>query len=236
MKVKRNKSGKIAVVHVLGCKVNQAEAAAMARVLAGQGYTVEADGSNPDLIVVNTCCVTSRAEGKSRRLVHRLAKEYPRARLIVTGCLAEIHAESIRGVSANQHVLGALDKDRFTEFTTESAADRAETPPPGESAPRFFGDLVAAGPAGRARAYLKVQDGCSQGCAYCIVPRARGASRSLDPERAVEYARAMEASGFVEIVLTGIHLGAYGWDLKPRLLLDDLLGRLLDACPTVASD
>jgi len=105
VKVKRNKSGKIAVVHVLGCKVNQAEAAAMARVLAGQGYTVEADGSNPDLIVVNTCCVTSRAEGKSRRLVHRLAKEYPRARLIVTGCLAEIHAESIRGVSANQHVL-----------------------------------------------------------------------------------------------------------------------------------
>lgn len=99
--------------------------------------------------------------------------------------------------------------------------------------PLSFGDLVAAGPQGRARAYLKVQDGCSQGCAYCIVPRARGASRSLRPERAIEFARNMEASGFAEIVLTGIHLGAYGSDLEPKLLLEDLLERLLDACPTV---
>jgi threonylcarbamoyladenosine tRNA methylthiotransferase MtaB len=227
------KHNKTAVVHVLGCKVNQAEAAAMARLLGLQGYAVEPDASNPDLIVVNTCCVTSRAEGKSRRLVHRLAEEHPRARLIVTGCLAEVYPESISGLSEDQQVLGASQKDRFAELISEATPGLAGVELPGESSSCSFGDLAAAGHQGRARAYLKVQDGCSQGCAYCIVPRARGASRSLHRERAIEYAQDMEASGFAEIVLTGIHLGTYGSDLEPRLLLEDLLERLLDACPTV---
>ncbi len=219
-----------AAVYVLGCKVNQAEAAAMARVLREAGYRVDRDAADPDLIVVNTCCVTSRAEGKSRRTVQRLANLYPRASLMITGCLAEVNPSAFEGLHPNLRVLGTFEKDHFREhvgrrsyFEKRFGAQQSTT----------FGDIALTATEGKARAFLKVQDGCSQGCSYCIVPRARGPSRSLAPGKVTEYARRMEHQGFAEIVLSGVHLGIYGRDLRPRLTLDNLLERLLDACPGV---
>jgi threonylcarbamoyladenosine tRNA methylthiotransferase MtaB len=217
---------KKAMVHVLGCKVNQAEAAAMARILEEKGYSLESGPAEPDLIVINTCCVTSRAEGKSRRAVNRLAAQFPRARIIVTGCLAEVNPDSVKDLTADQLILGTSDKDRF-HTSIDREVDNA--PSAQRHRPDGFGDLGVALIPGRARAFLKVQDGCSQACTYCIVPRARGRSRSLPAERAVEYARELDRSGTAEIVLTGVHLGAYGRDLTPALSLDQLLKLLLES-------
>ena len=104
---------KKALVRVLGCKVNQAEAEAMARVLESRGYHIDPSADDPDLVVVNTCCVTSKAEGKSRRMVNRLADKFPGVRMIVTGCLAEINAPSLERVAPGAVLLGTFEKDRL---------------------------------------------------------------------------------------------------------------------------
>ncbi len=228
--MKTLESKKKALVQVLGCKVNQAEAAAMARILEQRGYQIDRDADDPALIVVNTCCVTSKAEAKSRRLINRLAKKFPSASLVVTGCLAEVNPQSVQDIADSQVCLGTAAKDRFGEFLDSGLADPHGVTRGGASECKVFGPLGSAGIPGRARAFLKVQDGCSQACTYCIVPTARGPSRSLPMGSALEEARELEAEGYREIVLTGIHLGHYGRDLEPRLTLEDLVEQLLSEC------
>lgn len=222
-----------AQVHVLGCKVNQAESGAMVGILETQGYTVSTAGNAPDLIIVNTCCVTSKAEGKSRRTVKRLAERHPNATLIVTGCLAEVNPSSLGNLSGNCVVLGTYEKDHFGRFIQTLPDFATPVIRRGANRAKSFGDLHSAPMPGRARAFLKIQDGCSQRCSYCIVPTARGPSRSLAPEAVLEHAAAMEAAGYAEIVLTGVHLGAYGHDLSPRLTFEKLLAKLLEVCTFV---
>lgn len=229
MKNEKPFNHKEALVHVLGCKVNQAEAGAMIDILESQGFTVT-DGGTPDLIVVNTCCVTARAEGKSRRTVKRLAEKYPEADLVVTGCLAEVNPSSLVKLSGNCRVLGTVEKDRFGDFIETLQEAPSPVACQGARNAKSFGDLRSVPIPGRARAFLKIQDGCSQWCSYCIVPRARGSSRSLPPDAVLEHAAAMEESGLAEVVLTGIHLGAYGHDLDPAITLDHLMERLVRAC------
>jgi threonylcarbamoyladenosine tRNA methylthiotransferase MtaB len=221
---------KKALVRVLGCKVNQAEAEAMARVLERRGYCIDPAADDPDLIVVNTCCVTSKAEGKSRRMVSRLADKFPSARMIVTGCLAEINTSSLAKVAPGAVLLGTFEKDHFNEFIDEAPTNLRNQEKGGASACTTFVDLGSSGMRSRSRAFLKVQDGCSQRCSYCIVPTARGPSRSLPAEQVLLHASNMDARGFAEIVLTGIHLGNYGRDLDPPMVLEDLLERLLHEC------
>ncbi|MEJ2717076.1 MAG: MiaB/RimO family radical SAM methylthiotransferase [Deltaproteobacteria bacterium] len=219
------------MVQVLGCKVNQAEAEAMAKILEDKGYCVDSDAQDPTLIVLNTCCVTSRAEAKSRRMAHRLANKFPNAFLVITGCLAEINPSSLDTPAGDRILLGTFEKDHFADYIDKPVSGSDTIVRRGASRSTLFGDLAGARTGTRARVFLKVQDGCSQGCSYCIVPRARGPSRSLPLDRAVDCAKAMEAAGFAEIVVTGVHLGAYGRDLSPHLGLEDLLERLLEACP-----
>ncbi|MFH1114556.1 MAG: tRNA (N(6)-L-threonylcarbamoyladenosine(37)-C(2))-methylthiotransferase MtaB [Pseudomonadota bacterium] len=285
--MKSEQSVKKAMVHVLGCKVNQAEAAAMVRVLEDRGYQVASDIPDPDLIVVNTCCVTAKAEGKSRRAVGRLAQRFPDARIVVTGCLAAVNPDSLKDLANETVILGTYEKDRFEDFvTTGGEKDRyfeqssralkkevslnppvvrgarqdlpgnhghtrisdevrengprerealPDAPEAGERASKRwqFVDLGVSGNPARARAFLKIQDGCNQRCSYCIVPAARGRSRSLDREKALANAAALSSAGYAEIVLTGIHLGYYGQDLEPPLRLEDLVEELLETCPRV---
>lgn len=221
---------KKALVRVLGCKVNQAEAEAMARALESKGYSIDPSADCPDLVVVNTCCVTSKAEGKSRRMVSRLAEKFPGAQMIVTGCLAEINAASLKKVAPAAALLGTFEKDHFGEFIGEAPINaRKDERSPAPACTTFVDPGLREGTS-RSRAFLKVQDGCSQSCAYCIVPTARGPSRSLPADQVSLHATDMEARGFAEIVLTGIHLGNYGRDLDPPMVLEDLLGRLLEEC------
>lgn len=233
MRMKSFKLMKKALVHVLGCKVNQAEAASMAAILENRGYHVASNVEDPDLVVVNTCCVTSKAEAKSRRAVGRLAARFPRAKLIVTGCLAEVNPASLERVAAGHTILSTFEKDRFQEFLTDASGSAGERDRRAASSCTTFMDLGAPGIPGRARAFLKVQDGCSQHCSYCIVPRARGPSRSLSAEKVMAHAHNLSGQGYGEIVLTGIHLGNYGMDLPQRSNLESLVENLLDQCPDV---
>jgi len=222
---------KKALVRVLGCKVNQAEAASMANVLVRHGYEIDPAASNPDLVLVNTCCVTQKAEGKSRRMVARLAEKFPEARLIVTGCLAEINPSSVESASARTVLLGTSGKDLFDRYISGASERLADGPLRSASSCRTFADLGSCGISNRARSFLKIQDGCSQRCAYCIVPTARGPSRSLAPARVLEHAGQMQAAACAEIVLTGVHLGSYGRDLSPGVTLEELVEQLVDLCP-----
>jgi threonylcarbamoyladenosine tRNA methylthiotransferase MtaB len=233
MSEKADKQQKSAIVRVLGCKVNQAEAAAMAQILEDHGYCLESDAQDPDLVVVNTCCVTSKAEGKSRRAVGRLVEKYPHARVMVTGCLAEIHPRSLDRAARDAVILGTYEKDRFQEVLERDVLHTSEDSSLRASGCTTFGDLGAPGIAGRTRAFLKVQDGCSQRCSYCIVPFARGPARSLERSTALSHARALSSNGHAEIVLTGIHLGNYGRDLDESVDLADLVEELLSECPDV---
>lgn len=231
MKTKPVQPKRKALIRVLGCKVNQAEAAAMADILERNGYEIDSAATEPDLVLVNTCCVTQRAEGKSRRMVGKLAQKYPRARLVVTGCLAEVNPASVQATSPGAGLLGTFEKDHFDELIRSSDELTTDEPRPTAAFCKSFADLGAHGLPDRTRGFLKIQDGCSQRCTYCIVPSARGPSRSLDPRKVLEHARQMEAAGFPEIVLSGIHLGHYGRDLSPARTLERLLEQLLEHCP-----
>jgi len=225
---------KKAVVHVLGCKVNQAETAAMAKVLESRGYEVDPEASTPDLVLVNTCCVTEKAEGKSRRMVAQLAQRFPGSRLIVTGCLAEINPSGLEKLPGPPVLLGAFGKDHFVDFLDSESRTGKDPIHRRAGACHTFGDLGVSGMAGRGRAFLKIQDGCSQVCSYCIVPKARGPSRSLATDKVITYAATLAAAGHGEIVLTGIHLGSYGKDFgHAGVGLEDVLVKLLDQCAHV---
>ncbi len=222
---------KTALVQVLGCKVNQAEAASLAEILRQYGYRIDYETAEPDLVVIHTCCVTTKAEGKSRRTVKRLAQQYPSSRILVTGCLAEVSPSKLTDISNNINVVRSLNRKNFSEIINANGKSVfPEIPAPLPSGRRNFADLVPSGIFGRSRAFLKIQDGCSQRCTYCIVPTARGPSRSLSAQLVEDHARNLNEKGFSEIVLTGVHLGHYGRDLEPRLCLEDLLQRLLDQC------
>lgn len=220
-----------ALVHVLGCKVNQAEAASLSGILEQNGYRIDSRAAEPDLALVHTCCVTMKAEGKSRRMVSRLLAKYPSARVLVSGCLAEINPGALEALSERVVVLGAFDKDRLSEFLKADGKIIPTVTPERSALRKSFIDPGPSRLQGRSRAFLKIQDGCSSRCAYCIVPAARGPSRSLPQESVMEHARNLYEQGFAEIVLTGVHLGRYGRDLQPRLCLDDLLDSLLDESP-----
>jgi threonylcarbamoyladenosine tRNA methylthiotransferase MtaB len=222
---------KRALVQALGCKVNQAEAEAMARALEARGYVVDPfGGQSPDLIVVNTCCVTSRAEGKSRRMAHSLSEKFPGAPLVIAGCLAEVNPGGFDRITGEKYLLGSASKGRFDVLADKLCGKCVARPTGPDSLPETAcgGEQVGRR---RSREFLKVQDGCSQRCSYCIVPRARGPSRSLSPSIALDRAREIASAGAAEIVVSGIHLGAYGRDLTPRATLADLLESLLAACP-----
>jgi threonylcarbamoyladenosine tRNA methylthiotransferase MtaB len=192
----------------LGCRLNQHDTAAMRGDLARAGYAAVRPGEEPDVVVVNTCTVTARADQEARQLIRRLAREHPRARLVVTGCYAQRAPAEVAALPGVTRVLGTAERDRITAelgspagIAVAPARARRELP---EAAPVAFG---------RTRALLKVQDGCDSFCAYCIVPYVRGRSRSLPIPAALDQARRLLGAGFHELVVTGADLGAYGRDL-----------------------
>lgn len=216
-------------IATLGCRVNQDESAALARRLEADGFTVVPYPGPADAVVVNTCTVTSGADADSRHAVRRAAAGAPGALVVVTGCYAQVAPHAAAVLPGVAYVVGHAAKGRIAELlrAPRPAAPTVVRPP----LPRTFdASAMADGPtAGRTRAFLKVQDGCDARCAFCIVPIARGRSRSLAPTDAVARLRALAAEGYREVTLTGIHLGDYGRDLDPPTDLVALLTALLDA-------
>lgn len=196
----------------LGCKVNQYETELVAEGLARVGFR-EAAGAEPaDLCLVNTCTVTAEGALKSRKAIRQLARRYPGAQIVVMGCYATMAADLVAGLPGVTEVL--TDKRQIPEFLARWGVLDA---PSGISR---FGR--------RARAYMKVQDGCRMRCSYCIIPAARGDLTSRPIAELVDEVRRLVDSGHREIVLTGIHLGHWGLEWTDRRLrLPDLVEALL---------
>ena len=222
------KDKKRVAVTTLGCKVNQFESAAFLSELGGRDdVEVVPFSEEAEVYVINTCAVTARAGAQSRQLIRRAAKN-PHARLVVTGCYAQVAPQEVLELTELPLcIVGNSHKNRVTEAVLAAAPCDLEMYLGDMDACREVAPLTVSGFGGRTRAVLKVQDGCSQRCSYCIVPISRGPSRSVDPERVLEQAEIFADRGFREVVLTGIHLGHYGLDLDPPLALPALLERLL---------
>ncbi|HFC97705.1 MAG TPA: tRNA (N(6)-L-threonylcarbamoyladenosine(37)-C(2))-methylthiotransferase MtaB [Thermosulfurimonas dismutans] len=215
-------------VLTLGCKVNQVEGAYLRETLEALGGREVALEACPRLVVINTCAVTSRAAYEGRKLLRR-ALSAGAELVIVTGCYAQIAPEEIlRAGQKRPVVLGQAEKFRLGEILDSHPLEtlRGEIlVSPVESLKKAHPTPLSRFP-GHTRAFLRIQDGCDQRCTYCIVPLARGASRSLPEEEVLAQARRFVEAGYRELVLTGIHLGFWGRDLSPPRTLVDLLCQL----------
>lgn len=208
----------------LGCKTNQFESAAMADAAHKEGLLIVPAHEQADIVVINTCTVTARTDAESRRLVRRARRENPGARIVVAGCYSQLDPETFRDFPGVSLIIGNSEKRELMDLLREtetgqqvkvSDISREETAAP----------LIIESFAEHTRAFMQVQNGCNSRCAYCIVPHVRGRSRSVPPESALEGIRAFAKQGFREVVLTGIHLGAYGLDLEPSSSLFDLVAQ-----------
>ena len=208
----------------LGCKVNQYESACFNEAFSKAGLQ-EAEGDRVcDLIVVNTCIVTLRAAHQSRQAVRKVIRENPGASVAVVGCYAQAFPEEIREIGGVGLVVDNRCKSEVIEQVLHRGSSREQVlclKPFEDSAPFDF--LRVHRFPGRARAYLKIQDGCRSFCSYCIVPTTRGPYRSLSPEKVISALHTFSESGHREVVLTGIHLGKYGIDLPGEINLVALL-------------
>ena len=212
--------------HTLGCKVNQNDTESLISVFRERGHEIVPFDEIADVYIINTCTVTNLGERKSRQSIRRAAAVKPQPVVVVTGCYAQTASGEIAGIPGVNLVVGMAERPRLAELVEQYCNDRCNKVSVSDiSQERSWIKLPVSHMTERTRATLKVQEGCDQFCSYCIVPLARGRIRSLPLEEAVNEFRVLVESGYREIVLTGIHLGAYGKELG--LTLADLLGELL---------
>lgn len=203
----------------IGCRLNEAEIAGWARSFQAGGHRIVAAPAQAQVILLNSCAVTAEAARKSRQFVKRLHRQNPNARLVVSGCYAALEPAKVAALTGVDLVIGNEDKKRLLEVVGEQL--NLQAMPELATAP----DSVHMYPGSRTRAFVKVQDGCRNRCAFCIVTIARGEEHSRSIGEVVEEVNALHGGGYQEAVLTGVHLGGYGSDLGTDLhsLIDALL-------------
>lgn len=211
----------------LGCRLNQFETDALERMLQEAGYRVVGFSEEADLYIINTCTITHEADADSRQTVRRAVRQNPKALVVVTGCYANVAPQVVASIPGVDLVLGNAEKARFLDYL-QSLTKGAPQVAVGEFPKRPpFVPLKPSTDPRRSRAYLKIQDGCNYRCAFCIVPQVRGRSRSLPVEAVLGQLDELVQAGLPEIVLTGIHLGTYGWDLSPPTSLAKLVEAMI---------
>jgi len=217
-----------AAYFTLGCKLNFAETSTIGKLLAAKGIRRASAGETPDICVVNTCSVTQMADKKGRSLIRRIARRWPEARIVVTGCYAQLKPEEVASVPGVDLVLGSDEKLRIEDYINRiiSEGPSALT---AVSPMKDIRDFLPSCERGdRTRWFLKVQDGCDHFCSYCTIPYARGRSRSPSVSSLVDQARQAADSGAQEIVLTGVNIGDFGKGEAAGASFFDLI-RALDA-------
>jgi len=218
----------------LGCRLNQVESQEMGALLEGRGFRVVPAGSHAQVHVVNTCTVTGRADFSDRQAIRRITREDPGAFLVVTGCFAQTDPDAVAALPGVDLVVGNQEKYRLPDLLDSlvkrprpavAVADirEARAMP---IAPIALGNSMIGRTSGRSRAFVKIQDGCQHRCAFCIVPAARGGSRSQEPKVVLDQVRALAEAGYADVTLTGVDIGHYGWDLYPRTSLAALVRSL----------
>jgi threonylcarbamoyladenosine tRNA methylthiotransferase MtaB len=211
----------------LGCRLNQVESQEMGALLESRGFRVVPAGEVAQVHVINTCTVTGRADFSDRQLVRRAAREHPGAFLVVTGCYAQTDPEAVAALPGVDLVVGNQEKYRLPELLDSLVKRGRPTVRVGDiGAAREVPIAPFPRMAGRSRAFVKIQDGCQHRCAFCIVPAARGGSRSQEPKVVLDQVRALAEQGYQDITLTGVDIGHWGWDLYPRTSLAALVRSL----------
>jgi threonylcarbamoyladenosine tRNA methylthiotransferase MtaB len=208
----------------LGCRVNQYESAYIEERLLQAGWGLAGSPASGDVIVVNTCTVTQGAAHQSRQEVRKAVRQNPGAFVVVTGCHAQVDAQEMASIDGVGMVFGNHAKGRLPDVLIQAKKFHVKTTEVQEfDIPRVFEPMPISKFSERARAHLKIQDGCQSFCSYCAVPFARGPCRSLSPGDVMGALRGLADRGYREVVLTGIHLGKYGTDLGDNIDLHGLL-------------
>lgn len=233
------KTNKSVAFLTLGCKVNQIETQSMSKLFRQAGYAVKEFGEDADIYVINTCSVTAVGEKKSRQQIRRAHRMNPGAVIAVTGCYAQLAPEDIAAIEGVGLVIGTRDRQNIVRLAEEAAESyarerRASTRVENIRDANEFEELTAAddlkgdaAPRHRTRAFIKIQEGCENFCTYCIIPYTRGPLRSRRLNSIKQEARRLAGEGYREIVLTGIHLGAYGRDFGDGTTLADAVETVL---------
>jgi len=204
-------------VHTLGCKVNQYDSEAMLELFEQNGYQAVSIDEEAEVYLVNTCTVTGTGDQKSLKLIRKLGREHPNADIIVAGCLAQRDVEKVtlpgvRVVLGNQRrseVVKLLDEARKNDAVVSAVGNLKNAP---------FEYLCVTRHEGKTRAVMKIQEGCDRWCAYCIIPSVRGPVRSMPLEQVRAEAERLAKAGYVELVLTGIHMASYGRESGDTLI------------------
>ncbi len=217
-------------IHTLGCRSNQYDSAAIEDMISSGGKRLVPFPGPADAYIINTCTVTARTDSESRRLVRKARRSNPESIIIVTGCYAQVSPDELSKVEGVDFIMGNPEKDKLLECLNPGRASAQES---GKAGPAVeVSDYRAGTPltlraagsgGGRTRANLKVQDGCDRRCSYCIIPMARGKSRSIEIDVVLGEIEDLIERGFKEFIFTGIHLGGWGLDLLPGRTFLDLL-------------
>lgn len=208
----------------LGCRVNQYESEAMAEKFIREGYEVVAFDELSDVYVINTCTVTNMGDKKSRQMISRARRLNPEATIVVVGCYSQIAPEEVSKIEGVNVVLGTRNKGDIVYWVNRAREENRLIVEVNDVLKnKVFEDLKIEEYQDRTRAFVKVQDGCNRFCSYCLIPFARGAVCSKDPDKVISEVKELAANGFKEIILSGIHIASYGVDLKERVTLIDIL-------------
>ena len=204
----------------LGCKVNQYDTEAMREAFERAGYLSVPFDAPADVYLINTCTVTGTGDQKSMKLIRRVHREHPESAVVVCGCLAQRDAEKVM-LPGVRLILGTRDRSRVVELLERALSEGQVISAVGAEGPWAFEHLTVSRHEARTRAVMKIQEGCENRCAYCVIPSVRGPVRSMPLDEVRAEAAALAAAGYREIVVTGIHLMSYGRDLG--LTLPDAL-------------
>lgn len=212
----------------LGCKVNQFETEVMEGLFKQRGYSVVDFDQPSDVYVINTCSVTHLGERKSRQLIRRATRLNPDSIVAVAGCYSQVSPQEVQAIEGVDVIVGTSDRSRIVDFVEEALKSaRPVNAVTDIMTAEHFEDIPLFNIPGRTRAFLKIQEGCTNFCTYCIIPYARGPLRSRSLDSIFTEASKLVDAGFKEIVLTGIHLGAYGRDLDGNISLVEAVKTVL---------
>ncbi|WP_252314361.1 tRNA (N(6)-L-threonylcarbamoyladenosine(37)-C(2))-methylthiotransferase MtaB [Sinobaca sp. H24] len=210
--------------HTLGCKVNHYETEAIWQLFKEEGYEKTDFDKRADVYVINTCTVTNTGDKKSRQVIRRAVRKNPEAVICVTGCYAQTSPAEIMAIPGVDVVVGTQDRKKMLPYIEQFKKEREPINGVGNiMKTRVYEELDVPSFTDRTRASLKIQEGCNNFCTFCIIPWARGLLRSRDPKEVLKQAHQLVEAGYKEIVLTGIHTGGYGEDMKDYHLSDLLL-------------
>lgn len=208
-------------IHTFGCKTNQLESTLIEKQMIDFGMLLSSDFKSSDINIINSCTVTSKADDEVQYLARKIRRACPNTKIIVTGCFAQVGADVLANMPEVDLILGNSEKFKLAEHINSISDDKIKVSDIFEQ--KDFIDFDANDEQHRTRANLKVQDGCNNRCSYCIIPYARGKSRSNKLENILNQISMLIKNGFKEVVLTGIHLGQWGVDLGAGLSFIDLI-------------